>query len=366
MNLQMNDMRLRAGIIMALAVFFAGCGGNSNENAEKDLAKENFKIEKNTVDTLHLRKRPFNRETISNGTLKGVQRAQLRFANNGEVASVAVKNGSRVREGDVIARLNTQTLQLDYERAQQSLGKAQLDLYDALIGFGYGRDTNNVPAEILNVAKIRSGYASALNSYKIAQIALQNATLTAPHSGVVANLTVKPHEYSSEAVCTIIDDSAFNVEFKVLEGELPYIAMGREITVQPFVDVTQNYSGTIKEINPYVDEKGQIAVTASISNKGGKLIEGMNVKVFIKSVKENLPTVPKSAVVMRDGYDVLFVFNPQTGKAEWRYVDILHSNSTHHVVRGHKEKDVQLDEGEAIIISGNLNLADGSDVEIRK
>ena len=358
-------MRFNAGILVVFALLFAGCGGNNNESAEKDLAKENFKIEKNTVDTLHLRKRPFNRETISNGTLKGVQRAQLRFASTGEIASIAVNNGRRVKKGDVIARQNTQTLELDFERAQQSLSKAQLDLYDALIGFGYSRDTNSVPVDILNVAKIRSGYSSALNSYKIAEIALQNATLTAPHNGVVANLTVKPHEYSTEEICTIIDDSAFNVEFKVLEGELPYMAVGREILVQPFIDVTQNYSGTIKEINPFVDDKGQIAVTASISNKGGKLIEGMNVKVFIKSVKENLPTVPKSAVVMRDGYDVLFVFNPQAGKAEWRYVDILHSNSTHHVVRGHKEKDVLLNEGEAIIISGNLNLADGSDVEIR-
>lgn len=358
-------MNLRAGILIVFAAALVGCGSKSDKT-ESELAKDSYKIEKNTVDTMHLRKQPFNRETISNGILKGAARAELRFKTPGVVEYVPVHNGSRVKKGDVIAKLDSQTLQLDYERAQQSLGKAQLDLYDALIGFGYGRDTNNVPADILNVAKIRSGYSSALNSYKIAQIALQNATLTAPHSGVVANLTVKPHEYSSEAVCTIIDDSAFNVEFKVLEGELPYIATGREVAVQPFIDVTQNYSGTIKEINPYVDEKGQIAVTASISNKGGKLIEGMNVKVFIKSVKENLPTVPKSAVVMRDGYDVLFVFNPQTGKAEWRYVDILHSNSTHHVVRGHKEKDVQLDEGEAIIISGNLNLADGSDVEIRK
>ena len=358
-------MNLRAGILIVFAAALVGCGSKSDKT-ESELAKDSYKIEKNTVDTMHLRKQPFNRETISNGILKGVARAELRFKTPGVVEYVPVHNGSRVKKGDVIAKLDTQTLQLDYERAQQSLGKAQLDLYDALIGFGYGRDTNNVPADILNVAKIRSGYSSALNSYKIAQIALQNTTLTAPHSGVVANLTVKPHEYSSEAVCTIIDDSAFNVEFKVLEGELPYIATGRDVAVQPFIDVTQNYSGTIKEINPFVDEKGQIAVTASISNKGGKLLEGMNVKVFIKSVKENLPTVPKSAVVMRDGYDVLFVFNPQTGKAEWRYVDILHSNSTHHVVRGHKEKDVQLDEGEAIIISGNLNLADGSDVEIRK
>ena len=358
-------MNLRAGILIVFAAALVGCGSKSDKT-ESELAKDSYKIEKNTVDTMHLRKQPFNRETISNGILKGAARAELRFKTPGVVEYVPVHNGSRVKKGDVIAKLDSQTLQLDYERAQQSLGKAQLDLYDALIGFGYGRDTNNVPADILNVAKIRSGYSSALNSYKIAQIALQNATLTAPHSGVVANLTVKPHEYSSEAVCTIIDDTAFNVEFKVLEGELPYIATGRDVAVQPFIDVTQNYSGTIKEINPFVDEKGQIAVTASISNKGGKLIEGMNVKVFIKSVKENLPTVPKSAVVMRDGYDVLFVFNPQTGKAEWRYVDILHSNSTHHVVRGHKEKDVQLDEGEAIIISGNLNLADGSDVEIRK
>ena len=358
-------MNLRAGILIVFAAALVGCGSKSDKT-ESELAKDSYKIEKNTVDTMHLRKQPFNRETISNGILKGAARAELRFKTPGVVVYVPVHNGSRVKKGDVIAKLDTQTLQLDYERAQQSLGKAQLDLYDALIGFGYGRDTNNVPADILNVAKIRSGYSSALNSYKIAQIALQNATLTAPHSGVVANLTVKPHEYSSEAVCTIIDDSAFNVEFKVLEGELPYIATGREVAVQPFIDATQNYTGTIKEINPFVDEKGQIAVTASISNKWGKLIEGMNVKVFIKSVKENLPTVPKSAVVMRDGYDVLFVFNPQTGKAEWRYVDILHSNSTHHVVRGHKEKDVQLDEGEAIIISGNLNLADGSDVEIRK
>ena len=357
-------MNLRAGILIVFAAALVGCGSKSDKT-ESELAKDSYKIEKNTVDTMHLRKQPFNRETISNGILKGAVRAELLFKTPGVVEYVPVHNGSRVKKGDVIAKLDTQTLQLDYERAQQSLGKAQLDLYDALIGFGYGRDTSNAPADILKVAKIRSGYSSALNSYKIAQIALQNATLTAPHSGVIANLTVKPHEYSSEVVCTVIDDSAFNVEFKVLEGELPYIATGREIAVQPFIDVTQNYTGTIKEINPFVDNKGQIEVSASIANKGGKLIEGMNVKVFIKSTKENLPIVPKSAVVMRDGYDVLFVYNPKSGKAEWRYVDILQSNSTHHVVRGHKEKDVLLNEGEAIIISGNLNLADGSDVEIK-
>ena len=102
-------MKFNAGIILALVCIMAGCSGNSNE-AETELAKDNYRIEKNTVDTMHLRKQPFSRETISNGTLKGTRRAQLRFATNGEVASVVVKNGSRVRQGDMIARLNTQTL----------------------------------------------------------------------------------------------------------------------------------------------------------------------------------------------------------------------------------------------------------------
>ena len=106
----MNDMRFNAGIILALVCIMAGCSGSSSNEAETELAKDNYRIEKNTVDTMHLRKQPFSRETISNGTLKGTRRAQLRFATNGEVASVAVKNGSRVRQGDVIAKLNTQTM----------------------------------------------------------------------------------------------------------------------------------------------------------------------------------------------------------------------------------------------------------------
>lgn len=357
----MNRLHLFGTIILAAAIF--SCKGKA-EDESAQLARDTYRIEKNMVDTIHLINRAFSRETVSNGTLKGVTKAELRFKGQGLVTSVAVHNGSRVRKGDVIARQETLALQLEFERTVQSLEKAKLDLYDALIGLGFGRDTASVPADILAVAKIRSGYAVALNSYKVAQLALANAVLVSPVNGVVANLAVKPHEYSQQIACIVIDDSAFEVEFKVLEGELQNIAVGREVEVSPFADLAQSYSGTIKEINPFVDENGQIAVKASIKNKGGKLVEGMNVKVHVKSAVQYLHSVPKSAVVMRDGYDVLFVYNPNTGKAEWRYVDILQSNSTSHVVAASKAKNARLEEGEAVIVSGNLNLADESDVEI--
>ena len=357
----MNRLHILGAILLVMVSF--SCKDRAEEGAAQ-LARDTYRVERNQVDTIHLNKREFCREIISNGTLKGAIRAELRFKVPGLVSYVEVHNGSRVKKGDVIAKQETQSLQLELERARQNLEKAQLDLFDALIGFGYGRDTSNMPEDILSVAKIRSGYAGALNSYKIAQLAMENAVLVSPVSGVVANLVVKSNEYSGEKACIVIDDSTFDVEFKVLEGELQNIAVGREVDVSPFVNSTQSHRGIIKEINPLVDEKGQIAVKASIKNRGGQLVEGMNVKVYLKGVVQYLHSVPKSAVVMRDGYDVLFVYNPDTGKAEWRYVDILQSNSTAHVVVACRVKNAKLQEGEAVIVSGNLNLADGSSVEI--
>lgn len=346
------------------AIFVFSCKGEGGKDAT--MAKDSYEIERNIVDTIHLYKRPFFKETVSNGVLKGARIAQLQFRLPGIIDKVCVRNGSEVRQGDIVAVLNTESLELELERSRHSLQKAQLDLYDALIGFGYGRDTLNVPSEILGVAKIRSGYAMALNSYNVALLNYNSAKLVAPIGGVVANLSINPYEYTSGPVCSIIDNSSFKVEFPVLEAELPYLNKGHNVVVRPFADMGKSYSGTITEVNPFVDSKGQVKVVAKVIGTDNYLMEGMNVKIIIRSKGDEVLVVPKSAVVMRDGYDVLFVYDGIKNEARWRYVDILHSNSTHHVVRGSELKGGTLKEGEAVIVNGNLNLADGSPVVLNK
>ena len=49
----------------------------------------------------------------------------------------------------------------------------------------------------------------------------------------------------------------------------------------------------------------------------------------------------------------------------WVYVDVLASNSSSHIVRGNEQKNAELKEGDIIIISGNLNLANDSNVEVK-
>ena len=104
---------------------------------------------------------------------------------------------------------------------------------------------------------------------------------------------------------------------------------------------------------------------ASVRGTRG-LVEGMNVKLFLRSEGTPRLVVPKSAVVMRDGYDVIFTLDTASMKAQWLYVDIAGSNSTHHAITGSERKRTEVSEGVVVITSGNLNLADGSAVEIRK
>lgn len=130
-----------------------------------------------------------------------------------------------------------------------------------------------------------------------------------------------------------------------------------EITKKRF----QNESITVTEINPLIDDKGQIKIRAKVQNRDNYLIEGMNVKIIINNEIKNLYVVPKDAVVLRDGYFVLFRYID--GLAVWTYVDVVMSNIDSHVVTGNSKKQTTISDNDVIITSGNLNLADGTAVK---
>ena len=90
----------------------------------------------------------------------------------------------------------------------------------------------------------------------------------------------------------------------------------------------------------------------------------MNVKVVVERMIPGQLVVPRSAVVIRDNLDVLFTYTPD-GRAHWTYVKILYSNGDSHVVTANTDRNATLNEGDQVIVSGNLNLADNSEVTLK-
>ena len=196
---------------MALLLFGSCEEKQPNETAEDSV--ETVQPESiNQVTVMELQPTEFHHELISNGKLAAQRCADLRFETAETIADIRVKNGDRVQAGQPLASLATFRLTNKLEQAETALAQAKLELQDVLIGQGYSlADSARVPAETMRLVKVRSGYNQALQNYQLAAYELQKATLTAPFSGIVANLSAKVYNTASttEVFCTLIDPTRF-------------------------------------------------------------------------------------------------------------------------------------------------------------
>lgn len=217
------------------------------------------------------------------GKVKAANYTDLYFRSQELIAHVYVKNGARVGKGQKLADLEVFALNSQLRQAEISLEQAKLELQDILIGQGYDPDhLDKVPADMMKLAKVKSGYEQADLQKENALREMENATLVAPFDGVIANLTAKPHHMagSSEPFCRIIQTSNMEVEFQVLENELHLIRMGQKVEIVPQATTVGVQQGEICSMNPLVNEKGLIQVRARVKGNVG-LMEGMNVTVRI-------------------------------------------------------------------------------------
>lgn len=324
------------------------------------------KEEINQVETITLKRTVFPRELLSNGRLRANRRASLSFSTSGPIAAVHVRNGQRVSAGTLLATLDRPDLQLALEAAEISQAQAEIKLFDLLAGMGFSaRDTSSVPEAQLQSAKIQSGFSAAQNALKRAKYNLQGTYLLAPFAGRVSDVTAQAYSQAgTEPFCTLLDDSSFIVDFTVMESELSFLSEALPVQITPFADELSSFKGVVSGINPSVDNNGQIRVSARIpGNKN--LLDGMNVRISVEKLIPDQLVVPRSAIVIRDNMDVLFTYS-EDGKSHWIYVNILHSNGTSHAVQANPDRLGELKEGDQVIISGNLNLADGSMVSLKR
>ncbi len=351
------------GFLAFAALCLPACKGPRTEDPA-DASKLVYTPEVNEVEVVTLRRQTFPMQLVANGKLAAAQRSALYFAESGQIVELPVQNGSSVARGAVLARLDDAEQRTALESARIELERTRLEYLDVLAGLGWAvADSASVPADVRDLAGIRSGYSAARNAYAKAQRALAGTVLRAPFGGKVADLKLNRWDRTgSEPFCTLIADGSFDVTFSALESEYGFLERGLAVHVVPFGQ-ERSFSGRIRSINPTIDKNGQITVTASIP--GGKgLLDGMNVRVTVDRDAPRQLVVPKSAVVIRDGLEVLF--RHRDGKAEWVYVHTLLANSDSYAVTANTDRGAALDEGDEVIVSGNLNLADGSSVVVKR
>jgi RND family efflux transporter MFP subunit len=343
-------------------VILTACSGTDSNNKEKEGVETVLPQQVNEVTVMKLAKGNFNHELVSNGKIVAKEYADLYFRTSEVVAKVYVKNGMYVRKGQKLAELDLFKLNNTLTQNKNALAQANLEMQDVLIGQGYAPDNlSAVPAEKLELAKVKSGYERAKAQYEASLYDVEQATLIAPFDGVVANLFDKQYNMpkSGEPFCRIIRTSAMEVDFTVLESELPLIKVGDQVEVTPYATAVGTRTGNVSEINPLVDENGMVRVKAQV-NGGEKLFDGMNVRISVKRSVPDQMVVPRTAIVLRAGKQVIFTVKDSI--AMWNYVQTGLENLSEYTLVNWEASGLQ--EGMTVITTGNVNLAHETPVKI--
>jgi RND family efflux transporter MFP subunit len=335
--------------MLLFATIMISCKPRKTENLE-EMARRSSHPEAVLVKTIRLEPSTFYHELISNGKVWSSKKAVVPFKVNGIIKEIKIQNGQKVKAGDLLAVIDDFEYKTQLLQAKQTLEKAEINFKDDLLSHGSTTDTIGMSKAKIKSSRIRSGINDAITAISLADYNYNNTRIYSPLDGVVANLEAMQWNPSInyKSLCTVIYDEVMEVEFPVIESEYSFINKGMPVGIIPFISDSSMISGKISQINPLVDENGMIKVKAEFQNNG-RLIDGMNVKIVIKKPVPKRLVVPKEALVIRQGKDVIFV--RQDSFAIWKYVTVEFENSTSVSIKD------GLQSGDLVIIGGNINLA---------
>lgn len=307
----------------------------------------------------------FPLRTISSGTLEAARQLQLTAPAGGQILELALEEGKMVKQGQLILKLDDAEAQFRLRESQLQLEEAIVTKQDMIVSNGgIATVDTSVTSQKLEFILISSGYKRAQQAIEEAEMALAKTKLYAPFGGMVADLQVRPHQQigSGTEIARLIDPTSFEVVFPLLETEAVMIRSGQSVIVRPTALPGREVSAEITGLNPVVSEQGLVDVRARLraGSLTQSLFEGMKVEVIIERPMRNQLIVPKSAVVLRSGREVVFSYDPETQLAKWNYVQVAQENDEAVAIAEGLEANM------LIIYEGNLNLAHDARVVVKE
>lgn len=329
-----------------------GCQSGTTENqGTPSLTSVNIEEDLDKVSVQLLQKTNFNQEIISQGKIEAMNRSDVTFDLNEKIKSINIRVGQRVKKGQILATLDDFSYQYELEKIDQKIEQAKLSIEEKLISLGFSSDSAEIDSALVRRIWVKFDLYSLYSDKKKAQRELELTKVKAPISGVIVKVEAQANNPSSnyETLCTIIDDRSLQVVFPILEAEIAKIGLNDPIKFHPLYQTNDIYGGKISIITPEVDEFGMIKTYAEIKNPSSFLFEGMKVEVIIQNKVPAQLVVPKSAVVDRQGQQVVFTY--RNGAAYWNYVKLGQENTQSYTILD------GLSSGDTIIIDNNLYLA---------
>ena len=198
-------------------------------------------------------------------------------------------------------------------------------------------------------------------SRSMANANLARTKLYAPFSGILSEVQIQEGQQvnAGTPLATLMAPSSYRVRLQVLEQDAVALKTGQPVIILPVALPDVALTGRIRTILPAVNKEGLVDVLADFIQRHDKLLSGMKVQVRIEQRLPDQLIIPKEALVLRSGKQVVFTYDEASGLAKWNYVEVAHENDRWLAIRD------GLKPGDQVIISNNANLAHDAEVDVR-
>ncbi len=338
--------------VLALIVFKLSTN-HKKINASKDVSTDLAYV---SVNVYSVSKMAVSNNLQLTGYMEAYSEIDIAAQAPGIITSLNAELGQVISKGRVIATIDEKLKKLTVQKAKNLKDKLEKNLERSKNLYNGGSLTEQQLEEAQN------SYNDAVIQYEQALKELANTTITSPISGVIIKKQVEAGEYINigSPIATIVDISKLKIKLNVSETDVYQLKLGDKAIISTDVYSGVTFEGNISFISSQGDDSHKYAVEIIIPN---------NLKYPLKSgtfanVQIKLPETGDAMYIPRESLlgsiTEASVYVAENNKAILKKIVVGGSNDKYiKVISG-------LNEGEKVIVNGQINLSDNKEIKIIK
>ncbi|MDR2679207.1 MAG: efflux RND transporter periplasmic adaptor subunit [Tannerella sp.] len=309
-----------------------------------------------SINAVIMKKQSLTDRIISTGITIPDEEVDLSFESSGKIVSIHFIEGTHVKMGDLLAKINDKPLQAELKKLEAQIPLAKERVFrqgtllkkDAVSQEAYEQVTTELDKLMADIELVKA---------RILQTELR-----APFDGIIGLRLVSEGAYVTPAtiVANLTKISPLKIEFSIPESYVSEVSDGTDIVfyMEASNRMMQKYSARVYAVEGKVSlETYTLKVRATYPNTNEAILPGRFVSVEItkREIKDAL-AVPSEAIIPEMGKNIVYVYN----NGEAKSTEIITGLRT----ESHVQALEGLMPGDTVITTGVMQLRTGMKVSI--
>ncbi len=322
------------------------------------------------VRTIIVQARPLEDHRQAIGEVRPRYESELSFRVAGKVLARLVDVGAVVKQGDILARLDTQ----DYENRLRSV-KAELASAEAAFTEAEADETRKAKLQkdgwtpkatydtvVRNLRAAEARLTAAKANLELSRDQLRYTELKAEFDGVITAIGAEAGQNvaAGQMVVKLARPDELDGVFNIAETFFAHGAEDNpEVVVWPLSNPQLRIEGEVREISPVADATTRTyTVKVTLKAPPPQLRLGMSLAGRVKGTSGRAVKLPLSALFDQAGLPAVWTVDPSSGEVALRPVAVARYETNSVIIAS------GLSDGDVVVTAGTNTLRDGQSVRL--